>query len=76
MGVKYFISMVRATTFSSAQKTQTSSSGVTSQSTQQKQNTEKQVVQESADMSGLEERMDKIIEQNERMIEILEGFGS
>lgn len=31
---------------------------------------------ESANVSGLEEKLDKIIEQNERMIEILESFGS
>lgn len=29
----------------------------------------------SADASGLEEKLDKIIEQNARMIEILESFG-
>ena len=30
----------------------------------------------SADMSGVEEKLDKIIEQNQKMIEILESFGS
>jgi hypothetical protein len=30
----------------------------------------------SADMSGVEEKLDKIIEQNQRMIEILESFGN
>lgn len=30
----------------------------------------------SADMSGVEEKLDTIIEQNQRMIEILESFGS
>jgi hypothetical protein len=30
----------------------------------------------SVDTSGLEEKLDKIIEQNERMIDILESFGS
>jgi hypothetical protein len=30
----------------------------------------------SADTSGLEEKLDKIIEQNARMIEILESFGN
>lgn len=30
----------------------------------------------SADTSGIEEKLDKIIEQNERMIDILESFGS
>lgn len=30
----------------------------------------------SADMSGVEEKLDRIIEQNQRMIEILESFGS
>ncbi|WP_414836432.1 hypothetical protein [Candidatus Nanohalococcus occultus] len=30
----------------------------------------------SADTSGLEDKLDKIIEQNDRMIEILESFGS
>lgn len=32
--------------------------------------------QVSADTSGLEEKLDKIIEQNARMIEILESFGN
>jgi hypothetical protein len=30
----------------------------------------------SADMSGVEEKLDKIIEQNQRMIEVLESFGN
>jgi hypothetical protein len=30
----------------------------------------------SADMSGVEDKLDKIIEQNQKMIEILESFGS
>lgn len=30
----------------------------------------------SADISGVEDKLDKIIEQNERMIDILESFGS
>ncbi len=32
--------------------------------------------QSSKDTSGLEEKLDRIIEQNDRMIEILESFGS
>jgi hypothetical protein len=49
--------------------------GSQQQTSQASQNTANQD-QQAVDSSGVEEKLDKIIEQNQKMIEILESFGN
>lgn len=58
------------------QKQQSSRDQGRERKSSQAQNQESTGDLDSADLSGLEERLDKIIEQNARMIEVLESFGS